>query len=237
MSDAISGYTKDEIITAASFPLGYKSSDISGDLSTHLSLIFDEALLGFCELNDWRFLHTTGTFTVLSGARTVNLQTETIYCDHPEALYITTAASRRRVRSANYQTLRDLDPDGTLTGAPYAYARWGETSLYFERTLDADLDFLLLYKRIIPMVTSGSSYPIVPRRLQRHLINYLRWKFAEDKGDSRHMNFKSTFETEVQRAISNDNLSLEITDSVRQEGELPGLSESSMNDFLARVYD
>jgi hypothetical protein len=224
MPDAISGFTKNEIITAAVFPLGYSSSDLTGDLSTHLSVLFDDALIDFCKRADWNFLHTTATLSIGNAERTYSLSNASLYPEHIERIFITTTGKSGRITKSDYHKLIREDPESTNTGTPQYYAMWGESTLYWDRTTDQAYTATMLYKRLPPMVTDGSNYPIVPRHLQAALVLGVKWKVAADKGDGRASGFYDAYEKKVMESIVAKNLHLEAgEDSIEHDSVPNGL--------------
>ena len=238
MPDSISGLTKNEIITAAIFPLGYSSSDITGDLSTHLSALFDDALLDFCQRNDWRFLHTKATISLSQGVRTYDFQSNSIYVDKIERLFITTTGKSGRIYKTSYQRIINNDPEETGTGTPRYYAEWGDQTIYFDVTTDQAYTGKVYYKQKPPMVTDSGGYTIVPRDLKPALVLGLKWKLAADKGDRRKQEFEGDYEKKVFSLITNENTYLESGDDsieMPQDSTNIGGAIPSYEQWLGRV--
>lgn len=194
MADAISGFQKQEIITAAIFPIGYTSANYTtaGDLQNQLNEIYDEAIIDISHSLDWRFLHSSYTWSQSSG-NTYDLSSHSVYPLHIESLFITTLGKGKRVFKSDWKTFLRQDPSGINTGDPTLYDRWSDSVIIFDRSIQSTCDFNLLYKRIIPMQESAASYPIIPRQYQRNIRNYVRWKVAEDKGDRRASQFAEVY--------------------------------------------
>lgn len=230
MVDAISGMTRFELITAASFPIGYTSSKLTGDILTQLNSYYDEGLIQICSVYDFKFLRTTASITLASGSRTYSLSSNSIYAKQIDSIYLTSTENARKLEKRSYTFLKTFDPDANDTGVPNFWAEWGDQTIYLDTAPDSSLNAVMLYTRIPPMVTSNDGYSILPRQHQHVHQKYVRYRLCEDKNDRRMQAFKSEYESALQAMIVSEQNELE---SENYYGDDPAQnSQPTMNDYL-----
>jgi len=212
MVDSARGFTIDEIVENVQIRIGNNSTAFNTFLFNMANLCEME----ICNMSDWSFLHTTGSITYTSDTASSTLPTNCLSIE--DIVDVTNGAKLRPV------DVREIDrnnPSADDTGEIQAYAKWGNTTVFWYPKPNVDGTLSVRYKQKPAYMISG-SYPTVPFEYQYLIMQRLFCMGLQHETDDRYTSEYQVYKSMILDSIQSDMLRLEGDDRIKWPQEEAG---------------
>ena len=236
---AITGFTRDEIISQLQDTVGNSSSSFQSALTTNITAW----LYQFCKLADWSWLYKNGvanslSFSTANGTSAYTMNTVTcgfeLNATNIESIYSQTTGKKRKLIKLELNDLRTGDPGQDSTGDPYFWSPYGRQGIVLYPTPTTTETLYIDGKVHGAELTTNVTLP-VPYECQELFFQFCLTKALRRERDPRSKEELAIFGQMLKLEIA-ANMN-EIESSLRFKTVNEALGNANPQDLNSRIWN